>query len=539
MNEQTPIPATETSAAENILSSAPDGVIQPTAVPQSFPLKKQWDLNLRDRVFAWITLPFGFLFARYVLLRADGFVTTAFFWLLFACTEIYLRKSGCKPKLPHRILGIIFCLFSTVFSITASPLLHGLCFIFLAAVLIWRTHAAAAGAGFVTRFMPFDLAESAFREPARHFGAAPQAMSYSIKKSPAASTVRTIVIGLLVTIPLTAVVAVLLSSADAGMESWLLRATDLITDNVMTTILELALGIPAAFWLFGLAYGALQRRKRPNPMPAESFYEELLDRLRRIPNAGLYAGVTPICLLYLMYVVSQTGYFLSAFAGKLPGDMIYSEYARRGFFELCVIAVINLVVILVLTGFAKKSGSTRPKLLTGYAAVLCLFTLFIIATALAKMALYIKAYGLTALRLYTAWFMVLLAVVFLVLLVRQFAKKLPTSAILTVSFTVLFGLLCFSRPEALIAEYNITRYEAGTLKELDAAMLCTLSEDAYTVMARHPEALQRAGQWESFRKNAEARTETYRTHNDRSWNLPAQILIQRVHTDDAFRGQTK
>ena len=157
MNEQTPISAAETTFPEAIpVPAAPP-------YPQVTPLKKQWDLNLKDRIFAWIMLPFGFLFARYVLLRADGFVTTAFFWLLFACTEIYLRKSGCKPKLPHRILGIIFCLFSTVFSITASPLLHGLCFIFLAAVLIWRTHAAAAGAGFVTRFMPFDLAESAFR----------------------------------------------------------------------------------------------------------------------------------------------------------------------------------------------------------------------------------------------------------------------------------------------------------------------------------------------------------------------------------------
>ena len=133
--------------------------------------------------------------------------------------------------------------------------------------------------------------------------------------------------------------------------------------------------------------------------------------------------------------------------------------------------------------------------------------------------------------------MVLLAVVFLVLLIRQFRKKLPTAAILTVSFTVLFGLLCFARPEALIAEYNIARYENGTLKELDAKMLCELSEDAYTVMAKHPDALKRADQWNYFVKQARSRTDFYSVQNDRNWNLPAQILIQQVHTGTVRSGQ--
>lgn len=525
MNENDLIPQTETLTADSILESAP--VI--SAPQNSF--KPRFEFLKHDPAFAWLLLPFGFLFSRYVLFKADGFLTTGFFLLLFLITEVYLRKSGCRPKLPHHILGVIFCLFSTVFSITASPLLHGLCFVFLSAVLIWRTHSAAADAGFVTRFMPFDLAESTFREPSRHFGAAPQAMSDSLKHSSTAGTVKTVIIGLLVTVPLTLIVAVLLSEADEGIQKMLLGFSDLLTDNVMALIMQILIGIPAAFWLFALLYGAVQRKKRPMPMTADSYYEEMLGHARKLPNAGVYAGVTPICLLYLMYVVSQTNYFLSAFAGKLPSDMIYSEYARRGFFELCAIAVINLIVILVLTGCAKKGGNTRPKLLTGYAAALCLFTLFIIATALAKMFLYIKAYGLTALRLYTAWFMVLLGVVFLVLLVRQFVRKLPTAAILTVSFTLLFGLLCFARPEAMIAEYNIARYENGTLKELDVIMLCELSEDAYTVMAKHPDTLKQANQWENFVKDAKYCIKRYDKQNDRSWNIPAQILIQQMHTD--------
>ena len=200
MDEMTKLPAAE--------AVTPEGV-QAGALPQSIPYpqtqKRVFQFLPHDPVFAWILLPFGFLFSRFVLFRADGFFTTGFYLLLFLCGEIYLHKSGCKPKLPHIILGGILCAFSTVFSITASPLLHFLCFVFLTALFIWRVHSAAAGAGFVTRFLPFDLSESAFREPARHFSASPQAISYSVRKSPSAGTAKAILLGLLVTVPLTIV----------------------------------------------------------------------------------------------------------------------------------------------------------------------------------------------------------------------------------------------------------------------------------------------------------------------------------------------
>lgn len=49
-------------------------------------------------------------------------------------------------------------------------------------------------------------------------------------------------------------------------------------------------------------------------------------------------------------------------------------------------------------------------------------TLFLIATAMAKMLLYIKAYGLTPLRVIPSVFMLFLAMVFLLLSVSQFVQ---------------------------------------------------------------------------------------------------------------------
>ena len=512
-------------------------IMPPTVPPLSHTAavhepKKKWPIQPYDAVFAWFVPVLGFLFARYVVDYADGFVTTFCFLLLYAFSVLYIRKAGCRPRLSQRLLGAVICVFSLSFSLTASPLVHGLSFLFLLPAIIWRTHAVCGGAGFVTRYFPLDLCVSVFGAPIRHFSAGPQAISGSLKKSAAASAVRTAVIGLLVTIPLTLVVGVLLASADSGVERIFSQLGDLLTDNVMQILWELAFGVLIGLWLFAVCFSAVQRKKKEEPFPADAQYAEKLDALRLIPNLGLYAGVTPICLMYLVYVISQTNYFLSAFTGRLPEGMIYSEYARRGFFELCAIAVINLGVILVLTGCAKKGGADRPKALTVYAVILCLFTLFIIATAIAKMVLYISAYGMTELRFYTTWFMVLLVAVFLVLLVRQFASKLPTASVLTGVLTAMLAVLCFCRPDARIAEYNIRRYEQGTLKELDVDMLCALSEDAYNVMARNRRTLERAGKWEAFVFCAENRVDVrYENHPDRSWNMPAQILIQQMHTD--------
>ena len=141
------------------------------------------------------------------------------------------------------------------------------------------------------------------------------------------------------------------------------------------------------------------------------------------------------------------------------------------------------------------------------------------------------AYGLTQNRVIASWFMLLLALVFAVLLLKQCIRNIPAAVIIAAGGTAMLAGLCFARPDARIAEYNIARYEAGTLDQLDAASLCALSEDAYTVMLRHPETLDAAGQLDEVLRCAQEREQEIRTLNGRSSNLPAQLLLQQLHTD--------
>ena len=149
------------------------------------------------------------------------------------------------------------------------------------------------------------------------------------------------------------------------------------------------------------------------------------------------------------------------------------------------------------------------------------------------MCLYINAYGMTPLRVYTTCFMILLAVTFLVLLLRQFITKLPTAAILTSVYIMMLAVLCFGKPDARIAEYNIRHYADGSLKDLDIHMLCNLSEDAYNVMARkqNQEILKSVSylEWNFFWEKGNRIVDDYETNShDKSWNLSAQLLIQQI-----------
>ncbi|MCQ2407393.1 MAG: DUF4173 domain-containing protein [Oscillospiraceae bacterium] len=498
----------------------------------SFPqpvTRPKWILQSYDRIFAWLMLPAGFLFVRYVLFYADGLHTTVLFLLMHLAGSIYIRKTGSRPQRMHRILSLIICIFALSFPLTASPLLHGLCAAFLIPAMIWRVHSVCGGLPAVTQYFPFDLGESLLSDPMFYYSAGAQSLSESGKRSRTAGAVRTALLGLLLMIPLTVVIAALLASADAGVERIFIDLLSHLSGNAVSIFIQFFMSIPFGLFFFAVLYSASQRRARQ--AHDDAYYEAKLAGARQIPLLAVCAGVTPVCLLYLLFIASQINYYISAFSGRPPVGMTLAESARSGFFELCAVAVINFILLLVMNLLTKRSSEKRSAVLTFYSAFFCIVTLFIIAAALAKMAIYIGAYGLTQNRVIASWFMLLLALFFAVLLLKQFIRNIPAAVILASAAAAMLAGLCFAHPDARIAEYNIARYEAGTLEQLDAASLCALSEDAYVAMLRHPETLEAAGQLDYVLKCAQEREQEIRTINGRSSNLSAQMLLQQLHTD--------
>jgi len=484
-----------------------------------------------DNVFVFLSAIAGFLFIRYSVFTFNGFFTTASVILTFICCAVYVIKCGHRPTASQWTGGAMICAFAFTYSITSSPLLHMLCTVFLIAAIFWWVQAVCIKARFVTKFFPSDLLRTMFVQPFIDFGGAFRSFGAKNNTNGRPSTVKPIIVGLIATVPLTFIVAALLASADEGISN--------IMDNIWSAfrredswklVCELLWTVPAGLIFFGMLRA--DAKQKLYPLPGDMYYHNKLSACKKVSNLGIYAGVTPICVLYLMYVISQANYFLSAFSGKVPDNMLYSEYARRGFFELCIIAVINLGVILFMLTFSKKSGSESTPALKTYTCLISGFTLFIISTALAKMLLYIGKYGLTRLRLYTSWFMVLLAVIFIVLAVRAFAKRLPTAKIITAAFIVMFGALCFSRPDALITEYNIQKYLEGEHEVLDMRMIESLSDDAYLSALKYVKSgmfektdyENHTGYCENIKKMCGRAVDNYENEPSLAYNFSAQEL---------------
>lgn len=463
---------------------------QNTVAPVS-PVREKPTFSTAESVFALIMLFVGFLFARYVVWNEPGIITTAVFLVLIAACVVFLKLAGKKFSAGNIALFTVMTALSFVFSITDNRIIKLLTILVLIALGVYSVFAVGYSREKIGMFFPSDCGSATFRMPFSSFGKAPAALNSKARPNGFSASFKWVLIGLLVAIPITVVVLVLLMSADGSVEELFVRILNNIGDEVFPIILQAGIAVPVAFYLFGMLYSA------GNGVKANKVSEEAniarYGKGRVLPNLLLYSAVTPALILYVVFFVYQIQYLLSAFRGLLPKGFSYAEYARRGFFELFALALINLVIILVITRFAKSSGEKKSLAFRIYVVIICLFTLFLIATAMSKMAMYMARFGLTFNRVFASWIMVVLTVLFLLIIVKQFCERLPLARIAVTASIILFMLLAFCNVDARIAQYNIASYEKGTHTSLDGNYLLELSDDALVYIIRNDKlALVRA-----------------------------------------------
>lgn len=195
--------------------------------------------------------------------------------------------------------------------------------------------------------------------------------------------------------------------------------------------------------------------------------------LRVIPS-NVFAGfLGAISLVYAVYLLSQTAYFFSAFTGKLPdgSEITVAEYARRGFFEMAAVAVINLGIIGVTVLFAKRNDGYISKMIKAFDLFLCIFTVILVSTSVSKILLYIAEFGLTHRRLYVFVIDLILIVTFATVTVRLFKKKIPYMKVILAFACSIITLMSLIGTDGLIANYNVEMYLRGNLKTVDVHQL--------------------------------------------------------------------
>ncbi|MEA5051409.1 MAG: DUF4173 domain-containing protein [Oscillospiraceae bacterium] len=442
-----------------------------------------------DAVAALLLLAAGFVFVQFMLWHPTGLGDAAFFLLTVGVCLCYFRKRGVAMNAYQRALLAVYCVFCAVFLLTADSFVRTLDAIFLILLGAYVVFAACAGRGDAEGGFGLDMANALFALPFSGFLLSPRALLRGGKSKK--RTLLYVALGLLAAVPVTFAAASLLRAADNGFDAMLGRLLDRIDlDSAAELIAKLLLTAAIGFYLFGLLYVNASGAEKEQLSPAA--YAQRRERLHIAPPAFVYAAATPLLLLYAAFIALQLDYFFSAFAGRLPAGFSYAEYARRGFFELFAVALINLFVILCMGVFTCRQADRRPAALTVYTVALSACTLLLLATAFSKMALYIRAYGLTRLRVYVAWFMALLALLLVAVIAKQFAPRFRAVTCMGAVFIVLFGALCFSNVDGVIARYNIRQYVSGARQTLDVEELMRLSDDAWIPMLENYDAVAAA-----------------------------------------------
>ena len=435
--------------------------------------------TVTELVYSFVIFALSFLLLRFAVCNPTGFVTSAVFVLLITAALFFMKRSGIKGSPRTALTAGIMYFFSLLYPLTDNEFIKALDTVFLILCGIWLMYQYGSEKRRLPRFLPIVMIQAALEYPFEHFTKLPEAVGQSTKRTRFGKNIGFIAVGLLVTIIPTLVIGNLLMEADSGVEAMLNGLSDLLMTESLTRIfLQLAFSLPISFYLFGLFF-ANAHRDRTRDMTEESCAARLRTA-QKVQTMIICTALTPICLLYLLFFISQANYLMSAFMNRLPEGFSHAEYARRGFFELLAIVIINIFIILISNLIAKRGENAEksPAVLRAYTVTICFFTLVMIASALSKMVMYISVYGLTELRLYTGWFMVLCAFLFAFIIVAQFRQGFAVVRPFAAVFVVMFALLTFGRPDYVIARYNTELYLSGSLERYDIAYLYSLSDDA-------------------------------------------------------------
>jgi len=279
-----------------------------------------------------------------------------------------------------------------------------------------------------------------------------------------------VLLGLLIAIPLLAIVIPLLISADAAFDALLQQLPDWDFGELLGSLIG---GVMLSAFLYtrgtALRHGqkasaAVVNRKGIHPLTVNTV-------------------LITVSVVYGVYLFSQLAYFAGGFSGILPEGYTAAEYARRGFFEMAWLCAINLGIIALAVGLVVKNP-TSP-LLT---RLICLFigivTLFLAVSASAKMFLYIDGFGLTRLRVLTQVIIFFIGLSTVLVCVWLFVPKLAYMKVILLIGFVFGAAVAWADVDTVVAAYNVNAYQTGKLETVDVSYLDSLGKGAIPYIAR-------------------------------------------------------
>ncbi len=283
------------------------------------------------------------------------------------------------------------------------------------------------------------------------------------------SRARAVGVGVLLSVPLVLLFGALFTSADP------------VFDRTVSTVLGRNVGplfwhaITAGVFAWATA-GYLWFLTKParNGKPALN-----------LPVLGGIQVLTPVAataVLFGLFVgVQVTSLFGGAAFVETTTGLTFAAYARRGFFQLVLASMLVLPLVYFAPVAAGSLDGRATRRLRSLLAIQLALTALVLASALWRMMLYVRTYGLTEDRVNGVAVMLWIAGtlgIFAATVVRGRSQTAAFGSLLTAVITL--AALNLANPQALIARYDLAHQNG---REIDFEHLAQLGGDAVPILA--------------------------------------------------------
>ena len=293
-----------------------------------------------------------------------------------------------------------------------------------------------------------------------------------------ASRVWPVVRGILIALPILAVFAALLSSADIVFGQRLEEFIKLFKlEKLPEYIFRLVYILTGAYALAGVFLHAA----------SQSGDEKLVGDERPVVPAFLGFTEAAIVLgsvaaLFAAFVFIQFQYFFGGQANIQIDGYTYSEYARRGFGELVAVAFFSLLLILGASSVTRRETDIQRRIFSGLGIGIVALVIVMLVSAFQRLLLYETAYGFSRLRTYTHVFILWLALLLVTVVVLEFLHRERAFALAALVAALGFVLsLGTMNVDGFIVRQNVERAVQGEV--FDVSYLTGLSTDAVPALA--------------------------------------------------------
>ncbi|WP_168413211.1 DUF4153 domain-containing protein [Bacillus salacetis] len=262
-------------------------------------------------------------------------------------------------------------------------------------------------------------------------------------------TFKRVLIGLLISVPLVGFIGILLVSADNHFAELMARLplkffNLQIGDEIFRTIFVLMVSL--------ILYSFIRMLRRN-----EKDYPRSMDIQR--PSWETTIIVTVLISLNALYALFTFVQFQYFFSDTLLAGYTYADYARRGFFELIVVTLINWSIVVAVIKSSDKGEGVMSRVTNILLTLLIGMSGIMLYSAAMRLGLYEEAYGFTMSRVLAHSFMALIGVILAFTLLKIWYVRLSLSRFYIITVMIIYSGLNLVDLNGLIVEKNIDRYE--------------------------------------------------------------------------------